>query len=201
MKSPAAININLVPKDPFYQTGLGRFLQWALSAGRYIVIFTELVVIGSFVTRFTLDRQITDLNNEILQKEEQVKGYGTLEKDFRTIQARVEDYKQVAQDENLADIFPQLTAITPTDVFFEKISISPTQVVLSGSTLSRLSLSTLINNMQLSDTFKNVTINKIESPEESKPGYRFDIVAITNIEPVAKPVVQDTQSAEETSDE
>ena len=186
-KKPTQIAINLVPKDPFYQTAIGRFLQWALSAGRYIVIFTELVVIGSFVTRFTLDRQITDLNNEILQKEEQIKGYATLEKDFRIVQARVEDYNQVVQDENLADVFPQLTSITPPDVFFSRVVINENQVTMNGSTLSQDSFNTLINNMQLSPTFKTVIINKIQSPEQNQPGFTFDITATTKeLEPVQK---------------
>lgn len=186
MKKPTQISINLVPRDPFYQTAIGRFLQWALSAGRYIVIFTELVVIGSFVTRFTLDRQITDLNNEILQKEEQIKGYSILEKDFRMAQARVEDYNQVVQDENLADIFPQLTNITPTDVFFERIIITNNQVTMTGNTFSQESFNTLINNMQLSSAFKTVTINKIQSPEKDEPGFTFDITATTKETPAVQ---------------
>lgn len=189
MKKPARIEINLVPKDPFFQTPLGRFMQWALSAGRYIVIFTELVVIGSFLTRFTLDRQITDLNNEILQKEEQIKGYGTLEADFRSAQSRVEQYKQVVQERNIAEVFPQLTAITPIEVTYDLVSISPVRVVMSGSALSRDSFNTLINNLQLSNIFKNVTINKIESPEDDLPGFSFDISATTGEEraPASKP--------------
>ena len=77
-KQPAAITINLVPKDPFFATIPGRVLKWALSAGRYIVIFTELVVIISFATRFTLDRQVTDLNDTITSKEAIINSYGAL---------------------------------------------------------------------------------------------------------------------------
>lgn len=192
MKKPAPININLVPRDPFFQTPFGRFLQWALSAGRYIVIFTELVVIGSFVTRFTLDRQITDLNNEILQKEQQVLGYGTLEKDFRTIQARIEDYNQVAQDENLVTIFSQLSLITPSDVYFSRVSITPTQLSLSGNALSQTSFSTLINNMQLSPEFSSITIDKIESPEQNEPGYKFDITVALQSKKAPAPAADNT---------
>jgi hypothetical protein len=57
------INVNLLPQDPFFETVFGRFLKWALSIGRYIVIFTELIVILSFASRFTLDRMVTDLTH------------------------------------------------------------------------------------------------------------------------------------------
>jgi hypothetical protein len=62
------LEVNLLPKDPFLSTSLGKLLQWSLTVGRYLVIFTELIVVSSFAARFSLDRQVTDLNASILQK-------------------------------------------------------------------------------------------------------------------------------------
>lgn len=198
MKKPAEITINLVPKDPFFETPIGRFLRWVLSAGRYIVIFTELVVIGSFITRFTLDRQITDLNSDILQKQQQIESYGTLEADFRLAQSRIEEYKQAAQDRNLVEVFPQLTAITPAAVQYTQLTITNNTINLSGTTLSQAAFSTLINNIQLSPLFSNVVISKIESPEENEPGYQFSISANTKEE---KKVETKKDGEEETPEE
>ena len=178
-KSPANkkldITVNLVPQDPFFETGLGRFLKWALSVGRYIVIFTEMVVILSFASRFTLDRMVTDLNSAINQKERVISSYGDLEKNFRFIQQQIEDYQQFKQDSNLVDIFPILNDNVPNDVVFETLLIRPDSINFTGGAMSQNALNVLVNNLQLSPHFTEISVNKIESRGEKTSGFNFDI--------------------------
>jgi hypothetical protein len=93
-KKPATININLIPRDPFFDTAMGRTLQWAISIGRYIVIFTQIVVILSFAARFTLDFQLTNINKSITQNYSTIESFGDLEKDFRLAQAQIGEYEK-----------------------------------------------------------------------------------------------------------
>jgi Tfp pilus assembly protein PilN len=181
---PKSVNftINLVPRDPFFESILGRTLKWALSVGRYLVIFTELVVIMSFATRFTLDRQVTDLNESLNQKKLVIESYGTLEKDFRTIQARMEDINQVDQQENIADIFPKLITVVPKEVQLDELSVGQNNVYLAGVAPSQESLNIFLNNLQLSKDFFSVTVDKIESRGEKMPGYVFSLRANTEAE-------------------
>lgn len=155
--------INLVPQDPFFDSMLGKTMRWALSIGRYIVIFTEIVVIGSFATRFSLDRQVTDLNSSIHQKQAVIESYGSLESDVRQVQTKIENYQQISQQKNIVDVFPQLSEITPRDVQLTELVVKSTNVALSGTTRSQNSLNLLINNIQLSPNFHNVTVDLIES--------------------------------------
>jgi Tfp pilus assembly protein PilN len=176
------ITVNLVPQDPFFENVFGRFLKWALSVGRYIVIFTELVVIMSFASRFTLDRVVTDLNSSLNQKEQVIVSYGDLEKRFRFIQEQIEDYQQFKQESNLVDIFPILNDNIPEDVIFETLLVKPDSVNFTGSALSQNALNVLINNLQLNPYFTAVTINKIESRGEKITGFNFDIKSNINLD-------------------
>lgn len=171
------ITVNLVPQDPFFETALGRFLKWALSVGRYIVIFTELIVILSFASRFTLDRMVTDLNASINQKERVINSYGDLEKRFRFVQKQIEDYQQFKQEANLVDIFPILNENIPNNVVFETLLIKPDMINFTGSALSQDSLNILVNNLQLNPHFAEVSVNKIESRGEKTTGFNFDMKA------------------------
>lgn len=171
------ITVNLIPQDPFFETALGRFLKWALSIGRYIVIFTELIVILSFASRFTLDRMVTDLNSSINQKEKVIASYGNLEQKFRFVQKQIEDYQQFKQEANLVDIFPILNENVPNNVVFETLLIKPEIINFTGSALSQESLNILVNNLQLNPYFAEVSINKIESRGEKVAGFNFDIKA------------------------
>lgn len=175
------ITINLVPQDPFFETVLGRFLKWALSVGRYIVIFTEMIVILSFASRFTLDRMVTDLNGSINQKKRVIASYGDLEKKFRFVQQQIEDYQQFRQESNLVDIFPILNDNVPDNVVFETLLIKPESINFTGSALSQNALNVLVNNLQLSPYFTEVSVNKIESRGEKTSGFNFDIRSKINL--------------------
>jgi hypothetical protein len=47
--------INFLPEDELEKSPIGRFLKWALKAGRYIIVLTELIVVVVFISRFRLD--------------------------------------------------------------------------------------------------------------------------------------------------
>lgn len=179
MKKPASIKINLVPQDPFFETPLGKALKWALSVGRYLVIFTELVVILSFASRFSLDRQVTDLNEALNQKQTIIESYGELEAQVKETQAKIDQYGQVEQQSNIAEIFPKLSRITPQDIRLDQLSIKLDSVSLAGTAFSNNSLNIFITNLQLSPDFFNVSVDKIETGDKKNPGFHFQIHAST----------------------
>lgn len=199
-KKSTDISINLVPKDPFFSTPLGRTMQWALSAGRYIVIFTELVVIVSFAARFVLDRQLTDINSTILQQAAVVEGYQELETQFRLVQDKIENIEQVEQEINIVEVFAGLQEVTPTEVVLNQLSIRPASITVTGRSFSQSAFNTYITNLQLSPQFHDISVSKVESGESQGSGITFSIQAQTK-EPAsqARPSAprQQTQSSED----
>lgn len=179
MSKTPALEVNLLPKDPFLSTSLGKLLQWSLTVGRYLVIFTELIVVSSFAARFSLDRQVTDLNQSILQKKSIIESYGDLEENARAVQKKTDAYNQVEQQTNIADAFPALSEVIPTDVKLEELTVRTNGVVFAGTTKSNVSLNLLINNLQLSGKFKDVSVDTIESGSDKDPGFDFRIQAST----------------------
>jgi Tfp pilus assembly protein PilN len=176
-RKSAAVNINLVPKDPFFDTIIGKTLRWALFVGRYIVIFVELFVILSFAARFSLDRQVTDLNDQLFQKEQVISSYGDLESTIRLTQYKIDQYQQIDQQANLSEVFPTLSKITPTGVTMEELIIKPTSINMSGRAISQNSLNILISNLQLSSQFHTVSVERIEVGDNQEPGFDFKISA------------------------
>lgn len=176
-KKAFAIDINLVPQDPFFQTNLGRALQWALTAGRYVVMFTQLVVVLSFASRFYLDRQVTDLNQALLQKQTIVESYGPLEQQVRDVQEQINQYQQIEQTENIVEIFPSLSQVIPAGILLEELVIYADRISLMGLATSQRSLNILINNLQLSPDFHNVVVTTIESQGTTASGFTFRLGA------------------------
>ena len=176
-QTPVVLDVNLMPKDPFFETAIGRSLKWTVSVGRYIVIFTQLVVILSFLTRFILDRQVTDLNVTINQQKMAIESYEDLEKRFLFVQAQITDVKQLQQEANLIEIFPLLNETIPTNVILDSLTIKPEEVTFAGIALSQTAFDILVRNVQLSPYFEDATIGDIESRGEDLPGLIFDMKA------------------------
>ena len=61
--------INLIGEEEMAHTPVGRIVAWAVTYGRYIMIGTEIIVLLAFISRFSLDRKLTDLNDEVSQKQ------------------------------------------------------------------------------------------------------------------------------------
>lgn len=177
VKTASAISINLVPKDPFFDTLLGKALRWALFIGRYIVIFVELFVILSFAARFSLDRQVTDLNDQLFQKEQVIKSYGDLEQTVRLAQFKLDQYRQIDQQMNIVEVFPTLSRIVPSGVTMQELIIKPNSVTMAGRALSQGSLNVLISNLQLSPQFHNISVERIEIGDSQLPGFQFRMSA------------------------
>jgi Tfp pilus assembly protein PilN len=129
-----------------------------------------------------LDRQVTDLNESLNQKKLVIESYGTLENDFRTIQARLEDINQVDQQVNIADVFPKFIEVVPKEIQLDELSIGQNTIYLAGVAPSQTSLNIFLNNLQLSKDFFSVTVDKIESRGEKMPGYIFSLRADTQAE-------------------
>ena len=157
--------INLYPEDPFYDSIAGKILKWAVAVGRHIIIATEIVVIGSFAARFILDRQLTDLNGVILQKQSQAESYGSLESDFRLAQQEIKDVGGIIDQQGKHKILDVLAQVTPPDISYEQLSFVDGRLVLRGSALSNAGLSLLLTGLQRRSEFSNITLGQIESGE------------------------------------
>lgn len=178
-KQSRAIQINLIPEEAFFITPLGRLVRWSLSVGRYLVICTEIVVIVSFASRFTLDRRVTDLNKEIVQKVAVIDSYSDFEKDFRAAQEKLKQYGELEKQRNLAVVFEDLSSVTPPEVQVSSLAIRKNSVAVTGTTVSQSAFNTLINNLYLSPHFDDVSIGKVTANEDNS-GYEFDFTAKTN---------------------
>lgn len=171
-RSPA---INLLPRDPFYETPAGKLLSWGTNVGKYVLMFTQLVVLVSFAARFTLDRQLTDLNTSILQHAALVDSYGQLEEDVREIQTKTAFIKQYAGQQHAGDYLLALSTITPVGVKLSNIQFGTQQIGIAGIAQDTTSLSQFIVNMQAVPEFANISVGDIKNSDSNEFGLKFGI--------------------------
>ncbi|PIR98786.1 hypothetical protein COT87_02910 [Candidatus Collierbacteria bacterium CG10_big_fil_rev_8_21_14_0_10_44_9] len=105
MKLPAFFghkrSINLLPRDAFENSALGIILEWSLVFGKWSVILTQLIVMGAFLYRFTLDRSLTYLRKSIDRNVAVIKSFEQIERDFVLTQKQVAQAKIALDSQNI----------------------------------------------------------------------------------------------------
>lgn len=167
--------INFLPRDPFYDTAIGKASLWALRVGRYIIIFTEIIVIISFASRFKLDRDLTDLNSSIVQKTAVVQSYAETEKQVRLIQKKSDAIgKLIAQNDSLT-AFNLLIGKIPFDIRLTRLGYTPEEILLNGVARSSVSFALFLAILQREPTFKQISIDEIATGDKRDPGIAFSL--------------------------
>src|SRR3972149_3920451 len=115
------ISIDLLGGEDLDTTPSGRISTGAVTYGRYIMIGTEIVVLLAFISRFSLDRKLTDLNEEIAQKQAIIEANADFEAEIRELQDRIAKAKNLISGQAVPlDILNSAQAILPIDVYLER---------------------------------------------------------------------------------
>lgn len=166
--------INLLPKDELEKTPIGKFLKWTLTFGRYIVIFTELIVILAFLARFKFDRDLANLHEEIERKQAIIISFENLENNVRFLQKQLEIIKKI-ETESLDPslVLEELSKITPIDMAFNELTIQDESISIEGNSLSNVGLNTFLNGLKSNKLFSQINLESISSRGKKDPTIKF----------------------------
>lgn len=169
-------SIDLLPQEEWERGTFGKILKWALTIGRHIVIFTELIVIIAFLSRFKLDRDMTDLTDKIKQKQAIVQSSQQFENKFRFLQKELETIKELKAKQLEADlVVAELGSKIPVDVYLSDFSVSKGEVSMNALALSEGGLATFIRNLKSSSKFENLVLAQVSSGSEKEIGIKFQL--------------------------
>lgn len=185
MKLPAFFghkrSINLLPRDAFESSALGIILEWSLVFGKWAVILTQLVVMGAFLYRFTLDRTLTDLGKKIAKDVAVIKSYEQVERDFSLAQKQVAQAKTAMDSQKLLlKTMDTLEQITPSDVWYDRVTLSPNGVTINALSASLPGFGRYLTAVQTNPLFSGIRVGKIESSGTRGAQLQFDISATIN---------------------
>lgn len=168
--------IELLPKEEWEKTPFGRFLKWLLTVGRYIVIFTELIVILAFLSRFKLDRDLTDLYKQIENKQAIIQNSTGFEADFRFLQKRLSTTQGLRKDQmKTQQLLEDISDLTPIDVFFSDLTVTDNRANFTATALSEAGLATFINNLKNSPRFSDLSIDSLSVGTGTAVGISFNL--------------------------
>lgn len=166
-KSKKEKRINLLPQEEFAASTLGRVLAWLMSTFRIIVIVTEVVVMGAFLSRFWLDARAADLTDLIRQRQAIIEASEEFETEFRQTQAKLRIFSNiVTSQEGVSETLTTTSSYLPTDIFLTSFSIGQGSVQIKGVSPTEISIAQLLANLESVEEFQDVALTQVDTSEE-----------------------------------
>jgi Tfp pilus assembly protein PilN len=160
------LKLNLLHPQSEPQKLAVKGLHWALSAGRYIVIIVEILVLTAFVARFKFDADIQSAKESI---EEQLPFIQSLKNDeilIRRTQFQLSSIANIKNTSgNYSEILKAISDQTPVDVVLDNIDLGKTagkvNVKISGTAKTNNDLSTFILGLKQSNSFTDINLASV----------------------------------------
>lgn len=157
-----SIAINLLGDSDMEHTPVGRIVGWAVTYGRYIMIGTEIVVLLAFISRFSLDRKLTDLKEEVTQKQDIIEANLAFEKDIRLLQDKLAKVKiLINQTANPLTAVTLFQSILPQGVYLKSYDLNKNVLTIQAIAGSTDAFSQLMRNLQSSQYLTAIDIGDI----------------------------------------
>ncbi|KKT39307.1 MAG: hypothetical protein UW29_C0016G0001 [Candidatus Collierbacteria bacterium GW2011_GWC2_44_13] len=161
--------INLLEKkDPSL---LDRFIFFGLNYLRYIIVITQLVVIGVFFYRFQIDQRIIDLKEGVEQKKEIVKIVLPLLNEVAKIDKKTLIIDEIiVKQKDFNEMLNYFIAMFPETIILSNMEIKGGSIKISGDAANAQHLQTFYTLLKRDNKFKSVSLQNIKKTET---GYNF----------------------------
>ena len=171
------ISINLIGDSDMEHTPVGRIVTWAVTYGRYIMIGTEIVVLLAFISRFSLDRKLTDLKEEVSQKQDIITANLPFETDVRTLQNKLAKIKTlVAQPVDPVNALLTFQSLIPNGVYLQSFDLSKNKLTVEATAGSTGSFAQFMANLQSARNLTALDIGDIK--RDPITGIQFSFTAL-----------------------
>lgn len=158
--NPQSINLVKNKQIPLFD----KFMNWALTVGRLIVILTEIVAVLAFVYRFSLDEKLVDLHSAIKQKQSLVLLLKQDENKYRNLQDRIVLASDLMEKNAKTNkIVLDIVGLTPQGARIDNLTFNKDKLTINASINSVSSLTDFINVFKDYPDIKAVSIDNIES--------------------------------------
>lgn len=169
-----SINLGSKKRRSFANT----FFAWAITIGRGIIVLTELIALSALFYRFIIDRQIIDLHDQIKTAETLVKLQEKQENEYRDIQERLKNIKDIndATNNKIQLLNSILQNIQKNQILATKFNLNENSIIFGGTTPSVFTLADFINNLKSQPDISSINVGKVNSLPR---GVDFEILVNT----------------------
>ena len=159
--------ISLLPEEKGGLSGtVEKITEWLINVGRWVIVFTELIVILSFLSRFWLDQRVADLYDQTVQKITIIEAAADFEKEFRSFNQRLSQIEILQnQNQDQSEALENIVAILPPEISLKSVKINNRREQVEFIILSpkESAFITLFQNLILTPLFSEVEIANVST--------------------------------------
>lgn len=157
------ININILKPQGNPEKTYVRISRWALSTGRYIVIFVEIIVLAAFLSRFKFDADLADTKEKIDQQIPFVESLKPDEALIRQTQLQLATVKDIRLNSvDYAQVLQNIASITPQGVRIVTLGLEKSDntvnLRINGRAQSNTDLAVFITGLRQNPNFSDVSL-------------------------------------------
>ena len=169
------VSINLLDVEGNSNSVWNRIMIWITTYGRYIMITTELIVLLAFASRFSLDRKLSDLKENITQKQEILEVNAGLEKEIRDVQDKTTAIKTLIQEQPVpVETLTLIHILVPLGVNLNSLTIDKDKIKTDVTANSSDSFTKFLSNFSATNKLSGVEIGKVN---KGPSGIHFSLTA------------------------
>ena len=174
--------INLITQRKEKQ--IDRLIYFMLHYLRYILVITQIVVIGVFFYRFKVDQEMVDLQEALDQKKEIIQVSQPLIKEakreaFKLDQARSIITRQLTLIESL----DYLLSLFPENLFLTKLKVAKDSISMIGFTQDVQSINNFLNRLKKEAKFKKINLTNIKKGDQGLE-FSFEFGQYKDVQPL-----------------
>lgn len=156
---------------------LDRVMYFFLNYLRYIIIITQLVVIGVFFYRFQIDQRIVDLKESVDQKKEIVQVVLPLLQQAEIIDQRSSEAKKIFQkQQKLNSMIQYFLSQFPSNIQLINLEINPNSLKATGNSFDARQLQAFYTILKKDNKFTDIQLLNLRKTEI---GYSF-VLSLNN---------------------
>lgn len=188
LKSPD-LNIDLLPNES-PSTSTTNAVHWVLTVGRYLIIVTEVIALGTFLFGVFLSAEKNDLKTRIKVKQFQVDSYQNCDKNkpddfcedrFRKIQNQINQVASIRSSRfEQNKVLAEFAHLLPLGLTLDSLTSDGKTITFSGNFPDPQQLQTMINSFNTSGKISNLDITALSKEADG----RYKFTASTSINKV-----------------
>lgn len=163
--------INLLSKKE--KTVFDKTVYFFLNYLRYILVITQLIVLGVLFFRFRVDENITELRESVKQKQEILRVVKPLLTHARTVKIQLDTVdRSVNSQVRHKQMVEYVFLAFPTDLYITRANLTDKNITVEGETQSPQQLQKYVKFLKDDKRFKEVAI---ESLKKNNSTYTFKL--------------------------
>jgi len=172
-ESLPSINLARNKQLPF----IDKFMNWALTVGRLIVILTEVVAVAAFVYRFSLDEKLSDLHTAIKQKQTIIALLKQDESKYRNLQGRIALAASTSEKIfKTNEIIKDIVNLGSQGALINDLTLNNDRININLNIISISALNDFVDALKNYPDIKSISIDNIES--KPSMGLKVDITVM-----------------------